>query len=132
MLYAFNTISIFLLMSTLLVACNRDAEKTQSVVQGEQLFKGNRIGFVQAPGCILCHSLKKGIRTAGPSLYAIGERANHIKENMSAKQYIYESIVNPAAYVVDGYRHDLMYPHYENDLETAEINALVDFLITLK
>ena len=132
MFYFFKKIAIILLLSTLLAACNSDNKNTQQIEKGAQLFKQERIGFVQATGCILCHSLAKGIRVAGPSLYAIGERANHRVENMNAKQYLYASIVNPSAYVVEGYRHDLMYPHYENDLETEEINALVDFLITLK
>jgi len=133
MLY-FYKVLMLLLMSIVLTACKggNNNDNSQKITKGEQLFKQDRIGFVQAPGCILCHSLKKGIIAAGPSLYEIGERAIDMQSNMNAKQYIYESIVKPNAYVVEGYRHDLMYPHYANDLEVEEINALVDFLITLK
>lgn len=131
-MFYFYKALIWFLMTTLLTACDVDNGNTQVITKGEQLFKQDRIGFVQAPGCILCHSLKKGIRAAGPSLYKIGERAAQIKENMDARQYIYESIIKPTAYVVEGYRHDMMYPHYDNDLEAEEINALVDFLITLQ
>ena len=126
----YSKLLLLFIMSILLIACSN--ENTNPLSQGEQLFKQQRIGFVQAPGCILCHSLQQGIIVAGPSLYAIGERANQIKPNMNAQQYIYESIIDPAAYVVEGYRHDLMYPHYANDLEAEEIKALVDFLISLK
>jgi cytochrome c553 len=126
----FYKLLILLAISIFLIAC--DNQKRQEVTQGEKLFKQDKIGFVQAPGCILCHSLDKGIQTAGPSLYAIGQRAANTQSNMNARQYIYDSIVNPNAYVVYGYRHDLMYPHYANDLEADEIKALVDFLVELK
>jgi len=125
----FYKLLILLAISISLIAC--DNQKPPEITKGEQLFNQARIGFVQAPGCILCHSLKKGIQTAGPSLYKIGQRAANTQANMTARQYIYDAIVNPNAYVVDGYRHDLMYPHYADDLEAEEIKALVDFLVKL-
>jgi nitric oxide reductase subunit C len=121
-----NQTFIFFIIALLLSACNNELDK--NIAYGEKLFQQDRIGFTQAPGCILCHSLQKGIITAGPSLHGIAQRAKQIQVK-DAKQYIRTSITDPAAYVVDGYRHDQMYPHYANDLDNEEIEALVDFLI---
>lgn len=106
-------------------------EEEQKIEQGRTLFQQHEIGFVKAPGCSLCHSLIKDFKLAGPSLYGIGQRAATRKPNMTAADYIRESIINPSVYVVDGYRHDLMYQHYENDLEAEEIESLIAFLLTL-
>jgi cytochrome c551/c552 len=117
---------MFFIIALLLSACNNEIDR--NIAYGKKLFQQDRIGFTQAPGCILCHSLQKGIRAAGPSLYEIAQRAKQIYAS-DAEQYIRTSITDPAAYVVDGYRHDQMYPHYENDLDNEEIEALVDFLM---
>jgi nitric oxide reductase subunit C len=117
---------IFFIIALLLSACNNELDK--NIAYGKKLFQQDRIGFTQAPGCILCHSLQKGIIAAGPSLYGIAQRAKQIQVK-DAEQYIRTSITDPAAYVVDGYRHDQMYPHYANDLDKEEIEALVNFLM---
>ena len=117
---------IFFIIALLLSACNNELDK--NIAYGEKLFQQDRIGFTQAPGCILCHSLQKGIIAAGPSLYGIAQRAKQM-QTKDVEQYIRISITDPAAYVVDGYRHDQMYPHYANDLDNEEIEALVDFLM---
>jgi cytochrome c551/c552 len=119
---------IALSLSLLISACN--SENSKNIADGEKLFNQRTIGFTQAPGCVLCHSLAQGIQLVGPSLYAIGQRAGQIKPNMDAKQYLYEAIIDPAAYTVHGYRHDQMYPHYANDLEPQEIQSLIEFLLT--
>lgn len=124
-----HNLTLLLFISLLLNACGT-SEKNSKIEQGRVLFEQRDIGFVKAPGCILCHSLKKGFKAAGPSLYGISKRAANIKTGTTAKKYIHESIINPSIYVVDGYRHDLMYPHYENDLEPDELENLVTFLLT--
>ena len=129
MFYKSYTLTALLLTPLLFSACGNN-EKDKQVAYGKQLFEQREIGFVKAPGCVLCHSLIKDFKLAGPSLYNIGKRAAKVKENMTAKEYIEESILNPSAYVVDGYRHDVMYPHYENDLEPEELESLVQFLLT--
>lgn len=116
-------------LALFLTACGGNSKQEEQLSQGEKLFKQQEIGFVKAPGCIICHSLIKDFKLAGPSLYGIGKRAATRKKDMTAKEYITESITKPSAYVVDGYRHDVMYPHYENDLEPEEIENLVTFLL---
>ena len=59
-------------------------------------------------GCIGCHSLEKGKVIVGPSYYGVYTRAATRKPGYTAEQYIYESIVNPNAYVVDGFQPNIM------------------------
>jgi len=125
-----NSKLITLLCSSLLFSACGSNEQELKIEQGRKLFEQHDIGFVEAPGCSLCHSLIKDFKLAGPSLYGIGKRAATTKAGMTAHDYLYESIVNPSVYVVDGFRHDLMYPYYENDLEVEEIESLIAFLMT--
>ncbi len=51
---------------------------------------------------------------------------------MTAAEYIHQSIVDPNAYVVEGFAEGLMYQNYAQDLTEQEINDLVAFTLTLK
>jgi mono/diheme cytochrome c family protein len=89
---------------------------------GEQLYHG-------AGGCIACHGL--GVRAPrlleddrGSGL--IGERCRHRVPGMSCRDYLRESMVEPGAYVVDGYE-DIM-PDARRTLSEAQIWAMVAFL----
>jgi hypothetical protein len=41
------------------------------------------------------------------------------------------SIVNPNAYIVDGYSPNLMYAEYGTRLSEVEIEALVDYVLSI-
>ena len=67
----------------------------QLVKAGDEIYKTKGT-------CEICHRIgQKGTRA--PDLAGIGGRAAKTKPGMSAKQYIIESLLNPAAYVVEGY-----------------------------
>jgi mono/diheme cytochrome c family protein len=67
----------------------------QLVKAGEEIFKTKGT-------CEICHRIgQKGTRA--PDLAGIGGRAGTRKPGMSAKQYIIESLLQPSAYVVEGY-----------------------------
>src|SRR5256714_14638508 len=67
----------------------------QLVKAGEEIFKTKGT-------CEICHRFgQKGTRA--PDLAGIGARAGKTKPGMSAKQYIIESLINPSAYLVEGY-----------------------------
>lgn len=52
--------------------------------------------------CEVCHRIgQKGTRA--PDLAGIGGRAGKVRPGRSAKQYIIESLLDPAAFVVEGY-----------------------------
>src|SRR4029077_10155859 len=67
----------------------------QLVKAGEEIFKTKGT-------CEICHRIgQKGTRA--PDLAGVGARAGKTKPGMSAKAYIIESLLQPTAYVVEGY-----------------------------
>lgn len=67
----------------------------QLVKAGEEIFKGKGT-------CEICHRIGQP-GTRAPDLAGIGARAAKRKPGYTAKQYIIESLLQPAAYVVEGY-----------------------------
>src|SRR5499433_3368900 len=67
-----------------------------------QLVKAGEEIYHTKGTCEICHRIgQKGTRA--PDLAGIGARAAQRKPGMSSKQYIIESLINPTAYIVEGY-----------------------------
>jgi mono/diheme cytochrome c family protein len=67
----------------------------QLVKAGEEIYKTKGT-------CEICHRIgQKGTRA--PDLAGVGGRAAKTKPGTTAKQYLLESLVNPGAFVVEGY-----------------------------
>jgi cytochrome c oxidase subunit II len=81
-------------------------------------------------GCAGCHTLEDAGAAAasGPSLDGLAEVYDKRDPRLSLEAYIRQSIVDPAALVVPGYRPDGMPANYSRQLSRAEIDALVDYL----
>jgi cytochrome c2 len=96
--YAFYANSIPQIQSTLpeeLSLEGGNVTPEQLVKAGEGIFKGKG-------ACGVCHRIgQKGTRA--PDLAGIGARAATRKPGMSAKAYIIESLLDPGAYLVEGY-----------------------------
>src|SRR2546428_5627039 len=96
-----------------------------------QLVKAGEEIFHTKGSCETCHrSGQKGTRA--PDLAGIGARAGKTKPGMSAKQYILESLLQPGAYVVEGYPNIM--PQVDKRpiaLNRSEIWALTAFLESL-
>jgi cytochrome c2 len=77
-------------------------------------------------GCLTCHALgREGLRA--PNLAGIGSQAATRIPGKSAEDYIRESLVEPCAYVVEGY--DCIMPQtLLQTLGPAKITALIAFL----
>ena len=67
----------------------------------------------------------------GPSLAGVATRAETRVNGDDARAYIETSILNPSAYVVDGFK-DVMPKNFGKDLTSDDFNAIVAFLLTLK
>ncbi len=94
----------------------------QLVSAGDQLFHG-------AGGCTACH----GLGTRAPNLLTdekglgpIGARCGKRESGKDCKAYLYESLVNPRAYVVAGY--EPIMPEMGRTLSPQQLWALVAFL----
>ncbi len=94
----------------------------QLVAAGERVYTG--IG-----GCNTCH----GLGTRAPNLLTdeqgtglIGARCGQREPGKSCKQYLLESLANPAAYVVSGYQPIM--PVMTNQLPPNQIWAVIAFL----
>jgi len=94
----------------------------QLVAAGEKVFNG--IG-----GCTTCH----GLGTRAPNLLTdekgtgpIGARCGKREPAKSCKQYLYESLDNPTAYIVAGYQPIM--PVMTKQLSPAQIWSVIAFL----
>ncbi len=105
---------------------------TGDASRGKDLFNKTVIGPKSAPGCVTCHSLEPNKTLVGPSLAGVAGRAGSRVSGKSAEEYLRESIVNPNAFVVEGFPSGVMYQNYGKELSEQEIADLVAFLLTLK
>jgi coenzyme F420-reducing hydrogenase delta subunit/cytochrome c2 len=107
-----------------------DRQVSGDPTAGEKLFKDRSIGA--SGSCSLCHSLEAGEVLVGPSLAGIASSASERIPGMSAEEYLYQSILKPDAFVVDGFPVGQMLPDLEKRLSPEQIDSLVAFLLTLK
>ncbi len=98
--------------------------------KGKELF--NQSTLNGAPGCVTCHSLDPDVTIVGPSLAGVATRAAERVPGKSAEEYLRESILDPNAYVVEGFPEGVMPQNFGDVLSEEEINDLVAFLLTLK
>ena len=90
--------------------------------QGKQVYVSN---------CAGCHALEPDTIVIGPSLAGVGTRAETRVDGYDARAYIETSILNPGAYIVEGF-NDVMPKNFGKDLTSADFDAVVAYLLTLK
>ncbi len=95
---------------------------------GREVFSG----LSGKAGCEICHSVEPGRVLVGPSLAGVASIAGSRVSGLTAAEYLRASIIDPDAYVVEGFRAGQMLPIYEEQLTPDEIDALVDYLLTLE
>ncbi len=84
---------------------------------------------MQSSGCAACHGSNGG-GAVGPPFQGLFGSTVQLDDGTSVtadRDYLYESITEPGAKIVDGYR----VPMPENDLDDAEVDAIIDFIIEL-
>src|SRR5215475_8756239 len=101
-----------------------------NVTQAQLIKAGEQIYHTKGT-CEICHRIgQKGTRA--PDLAGVGSRAAKTKPGMSAKAYIIESLIQPQAYVVEGYPPIM--PAVDKPpiaLNRSEVWALIAFLESL-
>lgn len=95
-------------------------------VRGETIF---RTGVNNSPPCIACHALAPGGFALAPDMQGISERAGSRVEGMDADAYLRESILDPLAYQVSGFR-PIMFEGYADHFGDQELADLIAFLET--
>jgi cytochrome c2 len=98
-----------------------------AAARGEDIF---RRGAGDAPSCINCHTLTPSGFAIGPDLQGIYARAATRDPELSAEDYIRQSILQPDEFLTPGYR-DMMFRHYADALTEQDIVDLIAFLQTL-
>ena len=96
--------------------------------RGKELF--NAPAVAGQAGCTSCHSLEPDVTLVGPSLAGVATRAAQRVPGMSAAEYLKQSLLNPNAYVVEGFPQGVM-PTYKG-LSEQDLQDLIAFLLTLK
>ena len=125
-------LALILLLS--LAACGGDssteggggAAPAGDAAAGETVFNE-----VAVPACGTCHSLEPDVVLVGPSLAGIGNQAGSRVSGQSAADYLRESIVDPDAYMVEGFGPGIMPSTYATQLSDEQIADLVAYLMTL-
>ena len=98
------------------ITLGADATPEQLVEAGGQVYGGSG-------GCTACH----GLGTRAPDLLGVaGTVCEERVPDQSCKEYLYESLVNPGAYVVDGFQPIM--PDMSRTLSSTEIWSLVAYL----
>lgn len=112
------------LVATLAIACSSSPDTTA----GKELFSRASLGDVQ--GCSSCHSVSSQPSVSGPALIGIGSWAGDRVDGVSAEDFIRESILAPRARFADGWGEGM--PSYAGVLTTDEVEAIVDYLASLR
>ncbi len=118
-------------------ATNVPATATQATVaisgdpaKGKEHFEQMRseVNFA----CATCHHVDTEAQLIGPGLLNVSVRAETRVAGESAFEYIHKSIVDPSAYVVEGFPDGLMPKTYKDLWTEQEIDDMIAYLFTLK
>jgi cytochrome c553 len=82
-----------------------------------------------APACNSCHTLDHNVLT-GPGMQGFSARAGSRENGKSAAEYAFESITQPANYIVGGFSN-AMYNNYGAKLSPQDIADVIAYLLTL-
>ncbi len=93
--------------------------------------RGEAVFFDSASTCILCHAIAGQGGTRGPDLSGVASIAADRVADLSAEEYIRQSILDPKAYVVEGF-DPIMPENVINVLGEENFEDIVAFLMTLE
>ncbi len=97
-------------------------------LSADPLFAGQQAYL--ARGCGACHTIA-GVSggEVGPPLTNIGAAAEQRIEGYTAEEYIRESILNPNAFVLEGFQPNIMPQNFSQLLGEAELENIINYLL---
>lgn len=112
--------------------CSKDADKNDTIdpVSGRTIFQQGPGG--EAPACASCHSTEPGKVIIGPYLAGIAARDSQSRPGMSAEECLRQSILEPNAYVIEGFPEGVMYQNFKDALSEEHLDSLISYLMTLR
>lgn len=99
----------------------REGNFTQIVSELPAGNADNGTRLYNAKGCVGCHSLEEGVRMVGPTFYNVYDDAKVQVPELGPKEYLYQSIVDPNAHIVDTYQANLMPQTYAQQFTPQEM-----------
>ncbi|MCC7360232.1 MAG: c-type cytochrome [Anaerolineales bacterium] len=90
---------------------------------GQTVFQG-------AGGCSACHSLVADQTIVGPSLAGVSQRGPQREPGFTEEAYLYQSITNPNAFVVEGFQPNIMPQTFKDTLGPQGLANVIAFLKT--
>ena len=125
-------VTVGLLVGIGIVFPNFDTPSSGETIVGETpAQRGEAVFFDSASTCILCHAIDGQGGTRGPDLSGVASTAGDRVAGLSAEEYIRQSILDPKAYVVDGF-DPIMPENVVNVLGEDNFEDIVAFLMTLE
>ncbi len=103
---------------------------SRDAANGEALFNQmySELGFA----CATCHHVAVPENLIGPTMLNIREIAATRVEGEIAERYLYNSIVNPNDYIVEGFVEGVMPANWTDVLTDPEIYDIIAYLLTLE
>jgi cytochrome c551/c552 len=101
-------------------------DRVSSLLEGADATRG--AALVEQFGCTACHR-EGAVNKIAPPFEGIAARAATRRPPLTAEAYIYESIINPVAYVVEGY-NPAMPQNFAQQLSDLQLGDIITYLLT--
>ncbi|MEZ4863951.1 MAG: c-type cytochrome [Caldilineaceae bacterium] len=81
-------------------------------------------------GCVGCHSTDPTEVKTGPTWHNVGDTAITRVPGESPAEYLHQSIINPNAYVVNGYPSNVMPQTFSDQMSQDELATMIAYLLS--
>ena len=101
-------------------------EVVEKILVGADPTSGAQL--VEQDGCTACHR-EGAVNKVAPAFAGLAERAATRRPPLTAAAYIYESITNPSAFIVEGY-NPAMPQNFLQSLTGRQVGDIIAYLLT--